>query len=74
MEKEFNDAMGIPLKEGDQVAYSSTETSSIYYAYIIGFTPKKVKIMDKWGRAVNKFPYNLASVQANKEMHPEFYL
>ncbi len=68
------DVLGIPVKIGDLVAYSQSTDANIITGVILGFTPKKIKILNKYNRTLTKFPHQLVSIQANKEVYPEFYL
>ncbi|MCD6435485.1 MAG: hypothetical protein J7L15_03775 [Clostridiales bacterium] len=71
---ERKDVLGIPIKLDDLVAYSSSNNANIITGVVIGFTPRKIKILNQYNNTLNKFSHQLVSIQANKEVYPEYYL
>ncbi len=69
------DCMGIPLKDGDLVAFAQSNYADVQIAVIVGFTPKKIKMKRQNGTGhFTKFPNQIVSIEANKEVFPEFFL
>ena len=69
------DCMGIPLKEGDMVVFALSYYADIHIGIVNGFTLEKVKITGLNSDVTcTKFPQQIASVEANKEVSPEFFL
>ena len=70
---ERKDVLGIPIKLNDLIAYSSSNNANIITG-VVGFTPQKIKILNQYNNTLNKFSHQLVSIQANKEVYPEYYL
>jgi len=69
------DCLGIPLKEGDLIGYASSSYADVQIGVVTGFTPKKIKISRRDGKGnFTKFPFQIVSIEANKEVYPEFFL
>ncbi len=69
------DNIGIPLKEGDLVAFAHSDYADVRIGIVKGFTPKKIRLTRQDGKGnFTKFPNQLISIEANKEVYPEFFL
>ena len=72
------DHIGIPLKEGDLVAFAESAYADVRIGIVVGFTPKKIRLKRRDGKGrsstFTKFSNQVISIEANLEIYPEFFL
>lgn len=73
---EYKDFMGIPINEGDLVVFYSGSGIRLSSGTVVGFTPMKIRIRltGSTSGTCTKFPTQIASIQSNKSVYPEFFL
>jgi len=69
----MKDFLGVQLKIGDWVVYHES-ASSFVKAEVVGFTPKKIDVKPEKRHNRLKFPEQLISIEANREVYPELFL
>ncbi len=80
--KEHLDVLGMPIKEGDTIAYAESAYGNGYridHGKIHSFTKNFVNLCDSNGKKCDRKAFNkvikiTAQIKYNKENHPEYFL